>query len=121
MSMNIKIDAVRKATVIVKGNPKIIEDRISFKCWQTPTDVSYKIAGQPTTDEQIAAYIKWVNDQACSYDEDVYDYTGKMDEDFNYPVIGKRTIHPNVSHIQHLVQWLIYCDDEDYVVKIYVC
>lgn len=40
MSMNLYVEATRKATVKVKGRRKIIMDRVSFNLWQTPTEVT---------------------------------------------------------------------------------
>jgi hypothetical protein len=119
MSMNLYVEATRKATVKVKGKRKIITDRVSFGLWQTPTKVTYEILPLPTLEQKVEAYIKWADSVSTPYEDNIYDYNGELDENFEYPVIGRKTVHPAQDHAKELRDWLKMCDDEDYSVNFY--
>ena len=119
MSMNLYVEGTRKATVKVKGKTKSIVDRTVFGLWQTPTKVTYDILDLPTNEQKVEAYAKWAESAVKPYEADVYDYGDEMDDDFNYPVIGRQTINPAADHIAEFREWLQMCDDEDYTVAFY--
>ena len=56
MSMNLYVKGTRKATVVVKGKKKTIEDRTKFDLWQTPTKLTYEVLALPTLEQKVEAY-----------------------------------------------------------------
>ena len=62
MSMNLYVEGTRKATVKVKGKKKkAITDRTKFSLWQTLTELTYEVLALPTVEQQVKAYICWVD------------------------------------------------------------
>ena len=120
MSMNLYVEATRKATVKVKGKRKIITDRIKFGLWQTPTPLTYEVLELPAIEQQINAYIKWAKSVSKPYEDNVYDFSAPLDENFEYPVIGRKMVNPAQEHTVELHKWLKMCEDEDYTVKFYM-
>lgn len=119
MSMNLYVRGVRKATVVVKGKKKTIEDTTSFGLWQTPTVLTCEVLALPTNELRVEAYIKWADSVSTPYEDNVYDYNGQLDENFDYPVIGRVMVYPAREHASDLRAWLRMCDDEDYTVEFY--
>ena len=119
MSMNLYVEGTRKATVMVKGKEKTITDRTSFKLWQTPTKLTYEVLDLSTTEQKVEAYIKWANTVCDPYEEDIVDYNGPLDENLDYPVIGRKMVYPAQEHANEFREWLQMCDDEDYQVDFY--
>ena len=119
MSMNLYVEATRKATVKVKGKHKIITDRVSFDLWQTPTEVTRQILSLVPV-QQAEAYIEWTKSVSESYEDNVYDYEATPDENWVFPVIGRVMIDPAEEHAVKFRDWLKMCDDEDYTVKFYM-
>lgn len=119
MSMNLYVEATRKATVKVKGERKIITDRVSFDLWQTPTEVTHQILSLPPV-QQAETYIEWAKSVSEPYEDNVYDYKVMPDENWEYPVIGRVMVDPAEEHAAELRNWLKMCQDEDYTVKFYM-
>ena len=119
MSMNLHVEATRKATVKVKGKRKIITDRVSFDLWQTPTEVTCQILSLPPV-QQTEAYIEWAKSVSEPYEDNAYDYEAMPDENWEYPVIGRVMINPAEEHVTEFRDWLKMCEDEDYTVKFYM-
>lgn len=119
MSMNLYVEATRKATVVVKGKEKTITDRIKFNLWQTPTKLTYEVLDLPTTEQKVEAYIKWADSVCEPREEEVYDYNGQLDENFDYPVIGTKMVNPAQDHANEFREWLRHCDEEDFSVDFY--
>ena len=119
MSMNLYVKGTRKATVVVKGKKKTIEDRTKFDLWQTPTKLTYEVLALPTLEQKVEAYIKWADSVSTPYEDNVYDYDGELNDDFEYPVIGRKMVYPAQDHARELRDWLRMCDDEDYTVNFY--
>ena len=118
MSMNLYIEGVREATVVVKGKKKTITDHIEFELWQTPTKLTYEVLNLPTIEQQVEAYIRWADTVSTPYEDDIYDWD-HPDENLDFPVIGRRMFYPAQEHANELRAWLQICDDEDYQVKFY--
>ena len=121
MSMNLYVEATRKATVKVKvkGKRKIITDRDSFDLWQTPTEVTRQILSLVPV-QQAEAYIEWAKSASEPYEDNVYDYEAMPDENWEYPVIGRKMVDPAEEHAAEFRDWLKMCEDEDYTVKFYM-
>jgi hypothetical protein len=119
MSMNLYVEGTRKATVVVNGKKKPIIDRVSFPLWQTPTVLTNAVLALTTIDQQVNAYIKWVDSATSPVEENVYDYAGKLDENLEYPVIGRKTVYPAQEHANELRNWIQMCNDEEYSIKFY--
>jgi hypothetical protein len=119
MSMNLYVQGNRKATVLVKGKKKTIKDTTDFKLWQTPTVLTNEVLAMSTTEAKVEAYVKWADSVTKPYEDNVYDYTGDLDDDFNYPVVGTKMVYPAQDHANELREWLRMCDDEDYTVEFY--
>ena len=119
MSMNLYVEATRKATVKVKGKRKIIMDRVSFDLWQTPTEVTRQILSLVPV-QQVEAYIEWAKSASEPYEDNVYDYEAMPDENWVFPVIGRKMIDPAEEHAAEFRDWLKMCEDEDYIVKFYM-
>ena len=116
MSMNLYVEGTRKATVVVKGKTKTIEDRTKFGLWQTPTTVTYQILDLPSVEQKVAAYAEWAKSVSQPYETDLYDYFSDGDEDL---IIGRQTIDPAAEPMAEFREWLQMCDDEDYTVAFY--
>ena len=119
MSMNLYVEATRKATVKVKGKRKIITDRVSFDLWQTPTEVTCQILSLIPV-QQAEAYIEWAKSASEPYEDNVYDYEAIPNENWEYPVIGRVMIDPAEEHATEFRDWLKMCENEDYTVKFYM-
>ncbi len=119
MSMNLYVEATRKAWVKVKGKKKPIADRTTFDFWQTPTKLTYEILSLPNDQMRAEAYIRWADEVSRPYEENVYDYDGVLNEDFEYPVIGTRVVKDSDRHIAEFREWLQMCDNEDYNLHFY--
>ena len=91
MSMNLYVDRIRPATVIVKGMKKRIVDRSSFRLWQTPTSITREIL---RSDEviRVQAYIDWVNSCDNEYGD---------------------------QHISEFKDWIRESEEEDFSIKFY--
>lgn len=120
MSMNLYIEATRKAYAFNKKGKKVsFNDRRTFACWQTPTRVTNEVLEKKTEQENIDAYIKWA-DSACEpHEEDVYDFNGELDENFEYPVIGKKMVNPAKEHANSLREFMRNCEEEGFKVNFY--
>ena len=118
MSMNLYVEGTRPATVKVKGKRKTITDRVSFGLWQTPTEVTRQILSLPPV-QQAEAYIGWAKSISEPYEDNVYDFSAPLDENFEYPVIGREMVNPAQEHTVELHKWLKMCEDEDYTVEFY--
>ena len=119
MSMNLYVEGTRTATVKVKGKRKTITDRTKFSLWQTPTKLTYEVLALPTVEQQVKAYICWVDSVSEPYEDNVYDFSAPLDENFEYPVIGRKMVNPAQEHTVELHKWLKMCEDEDYTVEFY--
>ena len=119
MSMNLYVEGTRKATVKVKGKRKTIVDRVSFGLWQTPTEVTLQILSLVPV-QQAEAYIEWAKSASEPYEDNVYDYEAMPDENWEYPVIGRKMVDPVEEHAMEFRDWLKMCEDEDYTVKFYM-
>lgn len=92
MSMNLAIVATREITVNKTGEKT--KQSCSIYCWQTPTEVTYKIIAQ---DDPLQAYCDWV--RIVSVDEEVPVYD---DDTFLEEPIGFRTCNAGEEHIAYL-------------------
>lgn len=119
MSMNLYVEGTRKATVKVKGKRKTITDSTKFSLWQTPTKLTYEVLALPTVEQQVKAYIRWADSVSKPYEDNIYDFSAPLDENFQYPVIGRKMVNPAQEHTAELREWLKMCEDEDYTVKFY--
>lgn len=119
MSMNLHVEGVRNAFVKVKGKKKTIVDRTKFSLWQTPTELTYEVLALPTIEQKVDTYLRWAESVCPPREEDVYDYSGPLDENFEYPVVGREMVYPAQQHAKELREWLKMCDDECYSVSFY--
>ncbi len=69
MSMNLYVEGTRTATVKVKGKRKTITNRTKFSLWQTPTKLTYEVLALPTVEQQVKAYICWVDSVSKPYED----------------------------------------------------
>ena len=100
--MNLYVDATRIATVKVKGERKTITDHTKFSLWQTPTKLTYEVLALPTVEQQAKAYICWVDCVSKPYEDNVYDFSAPLDENLEYPVIGRKMVNPAQEHTVEL-------------------
>lgn len=117
MSMNLYIEATRNAFAFnAKGEKVSFVDSRKFDCWQTPTQVTKSVLAKETQDEKIKEYVMWAQSSSEPYEDDVYDFSGKLDENFDYPVIGKKVVNPAQDHANELSEFLKNCHEEGFVI-----
>lgn len=93
MSINIYFEAARE--IIVKKTGKTDIQTIDRECWQTPTNVTYKIHN---SQDPVKAYCDWVLSQSEDETVDVFD----DDENF----IGRKVINFGKEHVNEFLEWV---------------
>lgn len=120
MSMNLYIHGLRKAFAFNKNGKKIeFEDRKNFSLWQTPTNVTYEILALSTPEAKVEAYVSWAKTRSVPYEEEIYDYSGELDDNYNYPVIGKKMVDPIVEHEESLREFVESSYEEGFDIEFY--
>lgn len=106
MSTNLHIEGTRPAFYRRRdGSIEEFETHVSFSLWQTPTKVTWSIAGLPTFAEQLDAYCAWVLERSEDEVEPIYDWT-ELDGDFSPKQIGTKVVNYGADHVKKLRQWI---------------
>lgn len=116
MSMNLHLKATVDTTT-PKGN--VITVKEYFNLWQTPTKITYKILEHNSNDDIIEEYSKWCESVSKPYEDNVYDYNQPMNDQLEYPVIGKQMVYPAQNHIEELKAWRKHYENEGYEIEFF--
>lgn len=109
MSTSIHFIGTREVQVIKTG--KINTQEISFKEWQTPSDVTRKIMASA---DPIQAYKDWI--LSVSNDRIVVVFA-EADVFQDREPIGKKVFNAGKEYIEKFNEWLKMCAEEGYEVR----
>lgn len=110
MSTNIHFEATRQVQVVKTG--KIVEQKIHFNVWQSPTRVTMRIMDSP---DPVQAYKTWILEE-CSEDQFMPIYA---DDDIfgEREPIAKEVYNPGKEHVESFEEWIKVCEEEGYTVQ----
>lgn len=111
MSMNIDFEASRVIQIVKTGHTEV--QKVEFgRVWQTPTDVTYMIAGAA---DPVQAYKDWVMAQEGSVE--VVPIFADDDPFGEEEPIGHETIDYRLEQIEIFDEWLAKMNEGSWTVK----
>ena len=111
MNMNIGFEASRVIQIVKTGHTEVQKCEFAH-VWQTPTDITYMIAGAA---DPVQAYKDWVMSQeGCVEEEPIFADDDPFCEE---EPIGHETIDYRLEHLEIFTEWLAKMDEGSWNVK----